>query len=62
MSFTPWSQTVKDGFEALEMTPYWYQSMLVIMGGAIYGVRIWRRDNARKDLLDTLVQKKAGSE
>lgn len=31
------------GFEILNQTPSWYRWLVLIIFGAIYGVRIWRR-------------------
>lgn len=34
------------GFEVLGMTPGWYQTLIVLVFGAIYGIRIWRRQQS----------------
>lgn len=46
LSFTPWHSMVADGFARLEETPVWYQTMVVTIYLAIYGVRWWRRKQA----------------
>jgi len=44
MAFTPWGQPyVVAGFEALEATPLWYQTVMVSVFLAAYGIRWWRR-------------------
>lgn len=44
MCFVPgWDNYVKLGFEALAKTPLWYQSVLVTIFLANYGIRNWRR-------------------
>lgn len=42
--FTPWAHYVKDGFSALSGTPVWFQSMIVTIFLANYGIRAWRRE------------------
>ena len=37
---------VRLGFEALGTTPGWYQTLLVLIFGAVYGVRMWRRQQS----------------
>jgi hypothetical protein len=34
---------VADGFAALASTPQWYQWLIMVVFTAIYGIRIWRR-------------------
>jgi hypothetical protein len=42
--FFPVTQSyVLDGFKVLETTPDWYRWMVMMIFGAIYGIRIWRR-------------------
>lgn len=42
--FIPWTASyVMDGFGILEQTPQWYRWLVMVIFGAIYGVRIWRR-------------------
>ena len=46
MSFIPSTvQYVVSGFEALEGTPPWYRFMITAIFLAIYGIRMWRRQN-----------------
>ena len=51
LAFTPFVGFVQKGFDALGMTPYWYQGMLVSIYFAVYGIRAIRRDNEKKDLI-----------
>ncbi len=45
MSFIPGLVVyVNMGFAALAMTPEWYRWMILMIFGAIYGIRVWRRD------------------
>ena len=37
---------VMRGFEVLEKTPSWYQWMIMLIFTAIYGIRIWRRQQS----------------
>jgi hypothetical protein len=37
---------VEDGFKALSYTPTWYQFLLPLIFGAVFGVRIWRRQQS----------------
>lgn len=46
MCFTRWAHVVRDGFAALSGTPLWYQSMLIMIYGANYGIRMWRRNQS----------------
>lgn len=47
MSFIPQTQEhVLRGFQVLEQTPIWYQSMVLVIFFAIYGIRKWRRKQA----------------
>lgn len=42
--FIPYTQeTVLHGFETLQQTPDWYRWLTIIIFGAIFGIRIWRR-------------------
>jgi hypothetical protein len=44
MSFIPNMQPyVVGGFEALSMTPQWYQWLILAVFSAVYGIRVWRR-------------------
>jgi hypothetical protein len=44
LSFVPHTVVyVQMGFAALEQTPDWYRWMTLMVFGAIYGIRIWRR-------------------
>lgn len=44
--FTPWAHVVSDGFNALAKTPGWFQTLLVTIYLANYGIRLWRRSLA----------------
>lgn len=44
--FTPWAHYVTDGFKALSGTPGWFQTLLVTIFLANYGIRLWRRNIA----------------
>jgi hypothetical protein len=44
--FTRFSSVVKDGFAALSGTPGWYQTILVTIYLANYGIRLWRRQQS----------------
>ena len=37
---------VEIGFKALSYTPTWYQFLLPLIFGAVFGVRIWRRQQS----------------
>lgn len=37
---------VKTGFSALSGTPVWYQSLLLMIYAANYGIRMWRRQQS----------------
>ena len=42
--FVPWTQgTILDGFAALETTPEWFRWMVMMIYGATFGIRVWRR-------------------
>lgn len=44
MSFIPQMQPyVVGGFEALSLTPQWYQWLILAVFSAVYGIRVWRR-------------------
>lgn len=44
LSFIPHTVVyVQMGFAALEQTPDWYRWMTLMVFGAVYGIRIWRR-------------------
>lgn len=44
LSFIPMTvQYVTDGFDALALTPDWYQFLTVTIFGATFGLRLWRR-------------------
>ena len=44
MSFIPTlAPYVQQGFAVLGMTPEWYRWLILMIFGAIYGIRIWRR-------------------
>lgn len=52
LSFIPATQPyVTGGFDALAMTPLWYQGMVVTIYFAIYGIRKWRRKTQADVLL-----------
>ena len=42
---------VAEGFDALSMTPWWYQALLTAIFFAVYGMRVWRRDALKKNLI-----------
>lgn len=44
LCFTPWHNVVNQGFAALATTPGWFQSLLVTIFLANYGIRLWRRN------------------
>lgn len=45
LSFIPAGQVyVVSGFEALEGTPDWYRFLVMSIFGAVYGIRLWRRN------------------
>lgn len=53
MSFIPGGDVyVKRGFDALGMTPYWYQLVLVSISLAIYGIRYARRQEMKGMIKD----------
>jgi hypothetical protein len=37
---------VETGFKALSYTPTWYQFLLPVIFGAVFGVRMWRRNQS----------------
>ena len=44
LCFIPYTVVyVEKGFNALSLTPDWYQWLILVIFAAIYGVRIWRR-------------------
>ena len=44
LCFIPYTVVyVEKGFNALALTPDWYQWLILVIFAAIYGVRIWRR-------------------
>lgn len=56
LSFTPWAYLVEDGFAALAVTPLWYQLLITAVYFAVYGIRVYRRDNQRSELLEMLAR------
>jgi hypothetical protein len=47
MCFVPgWNVYVERGFEALAKTPWWYQTALLSVFLATYGIRWWRRQQS----------------
>lgn len=47
MVFLPFSQpAVLNGFEALMTTPDWYRWLIMMIFTAVYGIRIWRRQQS----------------
>ena len=49
MSFIPAGQPyVVSGFQALEGTPDWYRFLVMSIFGAVYGIRLWRREMGNK--------------
>lgn len=45
LSFIPAGQVyVVEGFKALEGTPDWYRFLVMSIFGAVYGIRLWRRN------------------
>lgn len=47
LSFIPGTVVyVQSGFEALERTPQWYQWLVMLVFTAVYGIRIWRRQQS----------------
>lgn len=45
--FIPKTQPyVMEGFRTLEQTPSWYRLLILVIFGAIYGVRMWRRQQS----------------
>ena len=44
LCFVPWTAPyVLQGFEILERTPDWFRWLVVMVFAAIYGIRVWRR-------------------
>jgi len=43
----PTQQLVLDGFAVLEQCPDWYKGLIVMILAATYGIRIWRRQDAK---------------
>lgn len=42
--FIPFTQPyVEEGFAQLELTPDWYRWLIMMIYGATFGIRIWRR-------------------
>lgn len=37
------AQIVANGFSALEATPEWYRWLILLIFTAVYGIRVWRR-------------------
>lgn len=47
MCFVPQCQSlVKAGFEALQQTPTWFQTVFITLYLANYGIRLWRRQQS----------------
>lgn len=45
--FIPVTQPyVLEGFNTLQETPQWYRLLILVIFGAIYGVRMWRRQQS----------------
>lgn len=45
--FIPFTQPhVLEGFNTLQETPQWYRLLILVIFGAIYGVRMWRRQQS----------------
>jgi hypothetical protein len=46
LCFTPYAYIVRNGFEALQQTPIWFQGLFLMIFGANYGIRTWRRQQS----------------
>lgn len=42
----PLQQAVLKGFQILELTPSWYRWLVMLIFTAVYGIRIWRRNQS----------------
>ena len=46
LSFVPFTVGyVQMGFAALSQTPEWYRWLIMLIFTAVYGIRVWRREN-----------------
>jgi hypothetical protein len=46
LCFTPYAYLVKEGFDAISKTPTWFQTLVVTVYLANYGIRLWRRQQS----------------
>jgi hypothetical protein len=52
---TPTQKGVLEGFNILSQTPLWYQTMVVTIFFAVYGIRKWRRKTQADVLLNNSI-------